>query len=309
MASKHIFSPPRIRCREIADADLGSLCDLLAKAPFGRPRDFWVEALQRLGAHPTPRGYPRYGYLLEVNGIIAGVLLVITVSVCEDGDVKIRRNLSSLFVWPSFRPYGSLLSSVALKLKEATYTDLSPLTHTLEMIEAQGFRRYCTGRFMGFLLMRLRSPHGVRVSLADTNLQPADDLTAEEISLLLDHAAYGYISVVVVSGGRRYPFVFEHERHLRVLRSAYLIYCPSVEDLVRFARPLGLFLARRAIFAITIDANDRIAGLLGWYKNATPKFYKGPNPPRLGDLAYSERVVLGLRFPATVAPEEPAAGY
>ena len=308
MASKHVFPPPRIRCREIADADLDSLCDLLAKAPFGRSCDFWIEALQRLGAHPTPRGYPRYGHLLEVNGIIAGVLLVITVSVCEEGEAKIRRNLSSLFVWPSFRPYGSLLSSVALKLKEATYTDLSPLPHTLGMIGAQGFRRYCTGRFIGFPLARLRSPYDARASLADTYLRPGNDLTTEEITLLLDHAAYGYIGVVVVSGGRRYPFVFEQGRQFRVLRSAYLIYCRSVEDLVRFAQPLGLFLARRAIFTITIDANDRIAGLLGWYQSATPKFYKGPNPPRLGDLAYSERVVLGLRFPATVAPEEPATG-
>jgi hypothetical protein len=308
MASKHIFAPPRIRCREIADADLDSLCDLLVKAPFGRPRDFWVEALQRLGAHPTPRGYPRYGYLLEVNGIIAGVLLVITASVRENGDAKIRRNLSSLFVWPSFRPYGSLLSSVALKLKEATYTDLSPLTHTVEMIEAQGFRRYSTGRFIGFPLVKLRSRYRARVSLADIDLRPADDMSAEEISLLLDHAAYGYISVVVISDGQRYPFVFEQQKQFRVLRSAYLIYCGSIDDLVRFARPLGLFFARRGIFAITTDANDRIAGLLGWYENATPKFYRGPNPPRLGDLAYSERVVLGLRFPATVAPEEPEAG-
>ena len=307
MTSEHVFAPPRIRCRTITDADLDSLCDLLAKAPFGRPRDFWVEALQRLGAHPTPQGYPRYGYLLEVNGIVAGVVLVITASIRESGQRQIRRNLSSLFVWPSFRPYGSLLSSVALKLKGATYTDLSPLSHTLEMIEAQGFRRYCTGRFFGFPIAKLRPPYGARVSLADTDLRPADDLAADEISLLLDHAAYGYISLVVSSGGHRYPFVFEHENQFRVVRSAYLIYCRSVDDLVRFARPIGLFLARRGILVITVDANEHVPGLLGWYKKATPKYYKGPNPPRLGDLAYSERVVLGLRFPASVAGEEPKA--
>jgi hypothetical protein len=260
-----------------------------------------------LGAHPTPPGYPRYGYLLQVNGIIAGVLLVITSSVQENGQTRIRRNLSSLFVWPAFRPYGSLLSSVALKLKDATYTDLSPLTHTLEMIEAQGFRRYCTGRFFAFPLATLRPPYGAHISLADADLRPADDLAIDEISLLLDHAAYGYISLVASSGGRRYPFVFEYENQFRVLRSAYLVYCRSVEDLVRFARPIGLFLARRGIFVITVDANGHVPGLLGWHKRATPKFYKGLNPPRLGDVAYSERVVLGLRFPASVAGEEPQA--
>lgn len=308
MPEGHQFRPPRVRCREIGEADLEAIVDLLGKSPFGRPRDFWAEALQRLGAHPTPPGYAKYGYMLEVNFIPAGVLLLIAAEVLADGKPAVRCNVSSWYVWPPFRPYGSLLASYALKRKEATYTDLSPLQHTLGLVTAQGFRRYCEGRFIAFPAIKLRSPLGARVAAAEAGLSAGPDLPTEEVALLLDHAAYGYISLVVTLAGRRYPFVFEPEPQFRVLRSAYLVYSRSIDEFVRFARPLGLYLARRGIFWATLDANRRVPGLLGWYRAATPKYYKGPNPPRLGDLAYSERVVLGLRFPATVAPDEPHYG-
>lgn len=301
------FKPPRIRCREIKEADLEAILDFLAKSPFGRARDFWAEALQRLGAHPTPRGYPQYGYMLEVNGIAVGVLLVISAAMTVEGRATVRCNVSSWYVWPAFRPYGSLLASIALKRKEAIYTDLSPLAHTREMIVAQGFRRYCEGRFVSFPVAKLRPPYGARVAAADYDLQPGPDLSSEEIALLLDHAAFGFLSLVVTSGGQRYPFVFEPSGRVPFLRSAYLIYCRSIAEFVRFARPLGLYLLRHGTPVVALDANERIPGLLGWFEETTPKYFKGAIPPRLGDLAYSERTVLGLRFPATVAPDGPEA--
>jgi hypothetical protein len=304
MPPEHLFRPPRIRFREIGEADLGGILDLLAKSPFGRPRDFWAEALHRLGAHPTPPGYPRYGYMLEVNGVTAGVLLVIAASVPREGKPEVRCNVSSWYVWPQFRAYGSLLASQALKRKEATYTDISPLPHTLGLLAAQGFKRYCDGRFIALPALKLRAPRGVRVAAAEAGLEAGPDLPVEEVTLLLDHAAYGYISLVVTAGERRYPFVFEPETHLRVLRSAYLVYSRSIADFVRFSGPIGRYLARRGIVAVTVDANGRIPGLIGWYWVTTPKYYKGPDRPNLGDVAYSERAVLGLRFPARVAPLE-----
>lgn len=303
MAAEHSFLPPRVRCREIGEADLEGILDLLAKSPFGRPRNFWVEALQRLGAHPTPPGYPKYGYMLQVNGVPAGVLLVIAASMPADGRVTVRCNVSSWYVWPPFRAYGSLLASQALKRKEATYTDISPLSHTLGMVTAQGFTRYCDGRFTAIPALKLRSL-GARVTAAAPDLQPGADLPGEEIAVLHDHAAYGYISLVVTAGDRRYPFVFEPGERFRVVRWAYLVYSRSIEEFVRFAGPIGRYLARRGMAFVTLDANGRIPGLLGWYREATPKYFKGPDRPRLGDLAYSERAVLGLRFPARVAAEE-----
>jgi hypothetical protein len=307
MTPAHVFHPPRIRCREIGEADLEAILDLLTKSPFGRPRDFWAEGLQRLGANPTPPGFPRYGYLLEVNGLAAGVLLVIAASVPGEHGPLVRCNVSSWYVWPPFRAYGSLLVSQALKRKDATYTDLSPLQHTLRLVKAQGFERYCDGLFTALPAFKLRSPRGARATLADATLAPGPDLSAEEIALLLDHAAYGYIALVVTCGGRRHPFVLEPSTHFRLLRTAYLTYARSIEEFVRFAAPIGRYLARRGTFVVTLDANGRVPGLLGRYVTVTPKYYRGPHPPQLGDVAYSERVVLGLRFPANVSDEPPIA--
>jgi hypothetical protein len=43
-----------------------------------------------------------------------------------------------------------------------------------------------------------------------------------------------------------------------------------------------------------LDANGPIAGLIGRYSDGAPKYVKGPDHLRLGDLAYSERVLFGF---------------
>lgn len=303
MAPEPSFRPLRVRCRRIGEADLDPVLDLLAKSPFGRPREFWAGALERLGAHRTAPGYPKYGYLLKINGIVAGVLLVIASSVSIDGVPKVRCNMSSWYVWPAFRAYASLLASQAVKQKEATYIDISPLSHTLDLLQAQGYTRYCDGRFTAIPALRM-GPARTRVALAASDLLPGADLPAEEIELLLRHADYQFISLVATVGGRRYPFVFEPMKRYRVVPSAYLIFSRSIEDFVRLAGPVGRFLARRGIAFVLIDANGRVPGLAGWYGAATPKYYRGPDRPRLGDVAYSERAVLGLRFPPRVQVDE-----
>jgi len=44
-----------------------------------------------------------------------------------------------------------------------------------------------------------------------------------------------------------------------------------------------------------IDANAPIPGLVGRYCGGNmPKYFKGPQRPRLGDLAYTENAVMGV---------------
>jgi hypothetical protein len=202
-------------------------------------------------------------------------------------------------VWPAFRAYGALLAAQALKRKDVTYVDISPLAHTFDMLAAQGFTRYCEGLFIAVPALKLSSPK-VRVSVVTADLRPDHDLTAGEIDLLLRHALHGHISLVVTLGDRRFPFVFEPTKKYHVVRFAYLVYSRSVDDFVRVAGPLGRFLARHGYAFVGIDANGPVPGLVGRFAKATPKYFKGPDRPRLGDVAFSERVVLGLRFPPTV---------
>ena len=44
-----------------------------------------------------------------------------------------------------------------------------------------------------------------------------------------------------------------------------------------------------------VDANDPIPGLVGVFRRGSkPKYFKGPQRPRLGDLAYTEYAILGV---------------
>jgi hypothetical protein len=46
---------------------------------------------------------------------------------------------------------------------------------------------------------------------------------------------------------------------------------------------------------VIIDANAPIPGLVGGYSRGNmPKYFKGPQRPRLGDLAYTEHAVMGV---------------
>jgi len=67
----------RVRCRQIGDADLGAIFNLLAKSGFVDDRSFWLRGLHRLSEHTPPPGYPKYGFLLEVtrDGKAARVVL------------------------------------------------------------------------------------------------------------------------------------------------------------------------------------------------------------------------------------------
>ncbi|HEY2248498.1 MAG TPA: acyl-CoA acyltransferase, partial [Bradyrhizobium sp.] len=131
---------PKIRCREIGEADLGGIADLLARGFYGRSRDYWLQGLHRQAARDVPQGYPRFGYMLDHEGVPVGVLLLIYSLRDSDGETAVHCNLSSWYVEPAFRNYAPMLTSLAQRRKEVSYFNISPAHWTWPIIEAQGFR-------------------------------------------------------------------------------------------------------------------------------------------------------------------------
>jgi hypothetical protein len=285
-------SAANIRCREIGTADIEGIVNLLTSGFRQRTRDFWVRALRRLSEHPTPSGFPKYGYLLESKGVSVGVILLIFSSILVNGEPRIRCNVSSWYVQPEFRAYATMLVSRALRHRHVTYFNLTPAPHTLPILEAQGYVRYCGGRFLAIPAISSWSS-GSRVETVAHNICPGEDMLSSEIDLLLAHASYGCMSLTCSSANRRHPFVFMPRRKFG-LPFAYLVYCRDLKDFVRFAGPLGRFLVRHGIAAVVLDSNGPIDGLVGTYSDAFPKYFKGPDQPRLGDWTYSERVMFGF---------------
>jgi hypothetical protein len=286
-----VNAAPKIRCRQVADGDLDALADLL-KRGFGarRTHAFWRHVLAGLKARAVPDGMPRYGYLLENAGVPVGAILLMFAA--SPGGEAPRANVSSWYVEPAFRSYAPLLVAQALKLKQVTYLNVSAVPHTWPILEAQGYQRYSNGVFVAVPAVQ-RAHDDVRLLAADQ----APDAPHEpfERDLLVEHAGYGCISFWGVTRERAHPFVFRPRIVKSVVPCAQLIYCRDVADVVRFAGPIGRFLARRGRPFVVIDANGPIEGLIGrYFDNTMPKFFRGPVRPRLGDLAFTETALFGM---------------
>jgi hypothetical protein len=144
-----LFAVNKIVCREIEENDIASVIALLTLGFPDRTRFIWEQAFQRLRNHATPPSYPKYGYLLEYQRDIVGVLITIfTTLIIDDTSETIRCNLSSWYVIPAFRIYAAMLSARALRRTEVTYLNISPHPGTIAILEAQGCRRYCNGVFI-----------------------------------------------------------------------------------------------------------------------------------------------------------------
>jgi hypothetical protein len=283
-----------LRCRQIEAADIEAVASLLARGFPVHDCDFWLKAFAQLGRHEPPAGLPKYGYLLEMGGAVVGALLLICSTMRTGGTTATRCNLSSWYVDPAFRAYAPMLVARAIRHKDVTYTNVSPAPHTRPIIEAQGFSRYSDGIFVAVTALNGLFG-GDKVEVLDATQRPDVECDPFDREVLLQHATLGCDSLWCITPGQASPFVFRPRLVKGLVPCAQLIYCRGVDDFVRFAGPIGRFLARRGKFLVVIDANGSIPGLVGWFQQGKmPKYYKGPLRPRLGDLAYTEYALLGV---------------
>ena len=242
--------------------------------------------------HPCPVGLPKYGHLLQYNGRLVGVILLISTAIPSSGASATRCNVSSWYVDPAFRGYATFLSSRATSNRNLTYVNVSPAPHTLPLIEGQGFMRYSSGQFVTFAGSARRCP---RARVFEVGCTRDWQFDSAERELLLDHAKYSCISLWCETPTDAHPFVFLPRLIKGFVPCAQLIFCRSIDDFVKFRGPLARFLALQGRPLILIDANGPIRGLTGMYfDEVAPKYFKGPQCPRLGDLAYTEAAMFGV---------------
>ena len=285
---------PEIRCRQIEQGDVAAVAELLIRGFPNRSRQFWHRALDQLTRREPPRDLPKYGYLLETNGAVVGAILLICAEMRSGGLVTPRCNLSSWYVDPAYRTYAPLLASQALRHKEVTYLNVSAAPHTWPIIEAQGFSRYSEGIFICMPALS-RAAAGDTATVFDAKHQPAATFDHFEQEVLQQHAEHGCISLWCETRERAFPFVFRPRMVKHVIPCAQLIYCRDIADFARFAGPIGRYLALRGRSLVVVDANGPIPGLVGIFRRGSkPKYFKGPQRPRLGDLAYTEYAILGV---------------
>jgi hypothetical protein len=274
-----------VRCRRIADDDLPAVAGLLSTGFWLRPKQYWLRGLERQADRQRPKGCPTYGYLLEHAGAPVGAVLLFYSYAPSGAGTILRCNLSSWYVEPRFRSFGSLLISAAIKDKSVTYFNISPAPHTWPIVEALGFSIYCHGEM--HTLPSLKRP----VERCEIVTQKSGAADLPESDLLQQHAKLGCLSFVLRHDGENRPFIFQRYRVKRVLPSYRLIYCRDIADFVRFAGNVGRFLLTWGTPLVVVDANGPIPSLVGRYtERRGRKYARGPHTPKLGDLTFTEGV-------------------
>jgi hypothetical protein len=293
-ASKlQIVSQPLLSaiCREITAADLEPIVDLLTHGYAKRDRGFWARRLKRLSQHSSLAGFPKYGFLLEVDGRVVGTIFTIFSTVMIGPTQRTRCYLSSWYVEPAFRGWATILAKRALSFKDVTYLNVTPTEDVRSLLRAQGYALFSEGRF-AFAPALAGTSEAAKVALFSAGPPHADGLEAFEVELLSRHADYGCISLTCATANARHPFVFQKGYRARIIPVARLVYCRDIEDVQRFAGLLGRFLLARGYAIVLLDTDQPIRGLVGIHSKKYPMFFKGPDRPRLGDLAYSPRVIF-----------------
>ncbi|MGA7803401.1 acyl-CoA acyltransferase [Bradyrhizobium sp.] len=287
---------PMIRCREITASDVDAIADLLTRGFAGRSRDYWMQGLRRQAVRDVPQGYPRFGYMLDHDGMPVGVLLLLYTARDSGGETSIHCNLSSWLVEPAFRNYAPMLTKIAQRHKEVTYLNISPATWTWPIIEAQGFKPYCKGLFFSVPALT-PATSGTTVEIVAPDATPIEGLAAGEVALLTRHAACGCLSLVCRTPNGAFPFILLPMRIRRgwiAPPAMQLIYCRDVADFVTCAGAIGALLLRRGKISVLLDSNGPLPGLIGLYtEKRGRKYFRGPHPPRLADLSDTELVLYG----------------
>jgi hypothetical protein len=285
------------RFREIQESDIEAVADLLTRGFVHRSRQYWMLGLQRQGARSLPADAPRYGYLMESDGRPVGCLLLIYSTKTIDGHATTCCNVSSWYVDPAFRNYAALFASMAQKRKDVTYFNVTPVRSTWPILEAQGFKTYCHGLFFSLPVLS-RGGRAMRVEAVTPATVSIAGLPDDEIATLKRHAGYGCLSLVCHTVDGTFPFVFfslRKRRGIIPLPALLLGYCRTIDDYVRCAPALGRYLLIRGKPIVILDANSSVGGLSGIYGEARGrKYFKGPDQPRLGDLADTELAIYGM---------------
>ena len=291
---------PRVRCRPIEPTDLAALTDLLCVAFPDRSRAYWERGLARLTARSLPAGVPRFGYVLDHEGELVGVVLTIYSVVSDGTATHLRCNLSSWYVAPRFRIFGTVLDGQAMRDKSVTYLNVSPAPGTIAMHVARGFRRSTAGQMLVVpALGALR--RGVHVRA----LVPGDDARLPEPlrSLVRDHAAFGCLCLLCDDATARQVVILQRltlklsRRHtwLPRLPALQMVYGPPADALPRWLGAIGRHLLLRGERPfLLLDVDERLPGAVGRHLDGwRPRYSRGPHPVPVGDLSYTEITVFG----------------
>jgi hypothetical protein len=271
----------RVKCRQIVESDLDALADLYVEGFLDdSKRDFWIAGLSRVRDLRPVEGMPRFGYVLEAQNRLVGALLTLS---SRRGD-DIISNVSGWYVQKPYRAHSMLLVSAATSQKHVIYLNASPAPHTRRTLQMADWKPYSFGQTLIFPSPNFRS---CRISETIPHDLP-------ERTLLEDHRQWNCASVVCATPEGDLPFVLKRQwigpksRRLPVMQ---LMYCRNQHELDYCAPALARHFVGMPALGLLIDGKAKSPFSI-YRAGRDDRYYKGPRPPALNDLAYTEKVVF-----------------
>jgi hypothetical protein len=280
-----------MRIRPIVPEDRTAVVELLVEGFSTRSSSYWLAAFDYLKNQSAPAGQLQFGSVMEQDKQLVGVLLVIWTPTNLLPQGHMRANLSSWYVKPEYRSLAAMLIAKVSRSAAVTFTNVSAAPNTIEICLALGFKRYTSGQSVCLPLLAYdRSANIVsRFEAGRSGLRPAQDEIASK------HVAMGCLAFVGQYEGEKCLFLFVRRKVKNWIPAAQLIFCESMASFMACARPLGWALAKHGLFLTICDANERLKEIPSVYFDAkVPKYFKGPDIPRTGDLTFTEIPVFGI---------------
>lgn len=278
-----------MQIREIEAIDLPAVAALLKEGFPQRAPAYWDRALSVLESRSRVEGYPRYGFLLEVEGKSEGVMLLLSARVRG----SVRSNLSSWYVREAHRKYATFMFQRTIKTRGGVYLNLSPSKVALPIAEAFGFKPYTAGTLLIDARQTLSAGSGSKVGALTANKLAALP-KLEDRELVEHHLAFGCDGLLLQDEQGAMVALWRPKRLKRLVPAARFI-AGDPARLVAAAGPLMRALARRGVPLALIDAPHQFVPPPG--VQAMPererRYFKGAQPPAPGDLLETEIALFG----------------
>jgi hypothetical protein len=275
--------------REIAHDDLSGIKDLLCEGFPRRSEAYWRGALQSLDERPDVEGYPKFGYLLEVEGKAEGVLLLLTSS--QEG--RIFSNLSSWYVREPHRKFATFLFQRSMRIKGGSYVNLSPSPGVLPIAKAFGFKPYTLGTFL--IEPRAAFKRG-SAQVSSASAEEVVQLCGEDLTLrdtVQRHIKFGCRGLKIEDDHGAILALYRGTRFKRYLPTAQFVF-GDIDRMVAAAGPLYRALIKQGIVCALLDRPEHLDPGFGISALADRgiRYAKG-TPPKVGNLLETEISTFG----------------
>lgn len=276
-----------MKFRDITASDLPALSTLLSEGFVSTVPSVWDNALDVLSRRQPVAGMPRYGVVLESDGDLCGVMLMIS----QRRANTTFCNLSSWYVRGTHRGYAPFMFGHTLKAKDVTFLDCSPTPQVLPIVEKFGFEPYSGGSLMLDARAALRKGPAVKRLTPDA-LASLGQVDHDRIA---EHLRYGCQGLLAHDAqGNSVPILYRVARIKRHIPVARFVF-GAPETILAHAGAIARHLLARSIPLVLLDwPTQRDAPFGRTLPSYGVRYKRGTDAPALGDLLDTEYALFGI---------------